>query len=101
MESTDNQRAEFRAAFSTRRKRQLAASVPLIGIVIAFAFMENRADGTVFGLPLGIAGPVFFAIVAGGLIFSLRNWRCPACNKYLGRSFNPKHCQNCGVQLSG
>ena len=25
--------------------------------------------------------PIAFAIVVGALIFSLRNWRCPACDK--------------------
>jgi rRNA maturation endonuclease Nob1 len=33
------------------------------------------------------------------LIFSLFNWRCPSCNKYLGKAINAKFCAKCGVQL--
>jgi predicted RNA-binding Zn-ribbon protein involved in translation (DUF1610 family) len=33
------------------------------------------------------------------LVFSLRNWRCPACNKYLGKGTLPHYCPNCGVEL--
>jgi hypothetical protein len=43
--------------------------------------------------------PLSFVLVAGALIFSLRNWRCPACNRYLGRTFNPRYCQGCGFEL--
>jgi rubrerythrin len=38
-------------------------------------------------------------VVAGALIFSFVNWRCPACTRYLGRGWNPKFCPKCGVQL--
>jgi MFS family permease len=68
-------------------------------LLLAFAFFENRDAATVFGLPAQIAGPVLIALVLGVLLFSFRNWRCPACNKYLGRAIHPKFCQNCGVAL--
>jgi len=32
-------------------------------------------------------------------VFSLYNWRCPACNKYLGKQRSPKYCSKCGVAL--
>ena len=101
MEYTEHQKAAFKAAFSTRRYRQLAISVPLIGLMAGFALTQDRGDGTVFGLSLNVAGPVFAAVVVGAMIFSFRNWRCPACSKYLGRGLNPRHCQSCGVQLRG
>ena len=31
--------------------------------------------------------------------FSFRNWRCPACNGYLGRSMSMNFCPKCGVEL--
>jgi hypothetical protein len=33
------------------------------------------------------------------LIYGTINWKCPKCNKGLGRLINPKYCPNCGVEL--
>jgi hypothetical protein len=33
------------------------------------------------------------------LIFSFRNWRCPACDKYLGKAIGPRFYAKCGVAL--
>jgi len=38
-------------------------------------------------------------LVAAAVIFSFANWRCPACNGYLGRGINPKFCSKCGTEL--
>jgi hypothetical protein len=47
-------------------------------------------------------GPIaLFAIAIGWVIFDGQNWRCPACDNYLGRAFNPKHCRRCGIELRG
>jgi len=32
-------------------------------------------------------------------IYRYEVWRCPSCNKYLGRTFSLKHCPHCGVLL--
>ena len=46
-------------------------------------------------------GPIsLVAIVVGWVIFNGRNWRCPACDNYLGRAFNPKHCRTCGIEFA-
>jgi hypothetical protein len=45
---------------------------------------------------------IVYAICAatlGGLAVSIINWRCPSCNKYLGRSMGPKVCRKCGAKL--
>ncbi len=39
------------------------------------------------------------AYVLGAETFSLANWRCPACGKYLPESWI-KFCSKCGVPLS-
>jgi rubrerythrin len=36
---------------------------------------------------------------AAAVVFSLFNWRCPACSSYLGKRFNPRFCPSCGAQL--
>jgi hypothetical protein len=33
------------------------------------------------------------------VIFSLRNWRCPCCNRWLGNQLNPQSCVGCGVRF--
>ena len=43
---------------------------------------------------------VWFAMVAGLLIFSWQNWRCPACDRYLGK-YPGRFCPKCGVPLRG
>jgi hypothetical protein len=90
MEYTELQKAEFREAYAARRTRQLVFTVVFIVLIVPVAIASDRVKG----LPI-----LLFILVFGGLAFSLRNWRCPACNGYLGRTFNPKFCQKCGAQL--
>lgn len=99
MEYTETQKAEFKQAFSRRRRNQPVLAAVLVPIVLAMVVSEDRQADTVFGMSAGVGGPIFLALVVGALLFSLRNWRCPACSKYLGRTLNPRHCPNCGVAL--
>ena len=99
MEFTETQKQEFKNRFALRRRRQLLLSCPLIILVILFATVDESA-GLVLGyVPVSIFTPVFILAIAGLLIFSLKNWRCPACNKYLGKTFNPRFCSKCGAAL--
>jgi len=99
MQYTESQKADFKQLYTRRRGKQLAVSVPLVAVVLALALTQDPQSETILALSAQIAGPIFLVIVAGALLFSYRNWRCPACNKYLGRTFNPKHCHSCGVEL--
>ncbi|KAF0138149.1 MAG: hypothetical protein FD122_3859, partial [Stygiobacter sp.] len=38
------------------------------------------------------------AILGAYAIFSFKNWRCPACDKYLAKQTNPSFCPNCGAK---
>ena len=85
--------------FKKRRNRQLMVSVPFVLLLLAsFWLGENRGTA-----PLGVSPDMFAAIfvasVIGILIFSFRNWRCPACNGYLGKGISPRFCPKCGAQL--
>lgn len=100
MEYTDQQRAAFKDAYAKRLRKQLLMMVLLFAVVAPLPFIED--DATFFGLPGVVFGPIAFAaIVIGWVIFNGRNWRCPACNEYLGRAFNPRHCRSCGIELRG
>ena len=75
-------------------------------MVLVVAVMASLAltkdDAIVLGLPETVFGPIaLVATIAGWVIFEGRNWRCPACQKSLGRGFNPRHCRGCGVELRG
>jgi hypothetical protein len=50
-----------------------------------------------FGRPAETPLAVF---VIGALwVFTLLNWRCPACKTYLGHTLNPVFCSSCGARL--
>jgi len=85
MEYTEEQRARFRSKFRRRRNWQFAAAA---AFVLAVFLKETR---------LGFLAALL--VMLGVLVFSLYNWRCPACRKYLGRAMNPKVCARCGVVL--
>jgi hypothetical protein len=99
MEYTEGQKAEIRTLFAVRRRRQLLISLPLIALFMGFAFLENGNPGAILGIPASMVFPGFLAIIAGAIVFSLYNWRCPACNRYLGKQRSPKFCNKCGVAL--
>lgn len=100
MEYTEQQKSSFKEQFAVRRKRQIILAVPFIVVFIAFAVATDEENGgAVLGIPVSVIGPVFMVFVVGALAFSLQNWRCPACNKYLGKGMSPRFCPKCGVAL--
>jgi hypothetical protein len=100
MEHTEVQKASFKQEFAARRKRQIILAVPLVAIVIGVAVLgDERNGGAVLGMPAAVVAPAFLVLVGGAIAFSFRNWRCPACDKYLGKGISPRFCPNCGVAL--
>jgi hypothetical protein len=98
LEYTDQQRAAFKDAFAKRLRKQLIVIVLLFAVVAPLPFIED--DAAFFGLSGAVLGPIsLVAIAIGRVIFNGRNGRCPACDNYLGRAFNPKHCHRCGIEL--
>lgn len=100
MELTEQQKTEIKKSFGVRRKRQIIFTVLLVAVLSSFAFFEDKIGrGAIAGISPEMAGPLLFAFVLSALIFSVKNWRCPSCNKYLGKTMNPKFCNHCGVEL--
>jgi hypothetical protein len=83
--------------FGRRRARQLALGYVIIPLALIAVWLEHHAQANPFGslLFLAMATPV----IVMALLFSLKNWRCPACNTYLGKRANPSACPKCGVRL--
>lgn len=100
MQYTEQQKQDFKDQFAARKKRQIFLMIPIFLLAIALGTM-SESKGTILGMfPAVYVLPIFIAAVIGALIFSMKNWRCPACDKYLGKGFSPKFCPKCGVQLS-
>ncbi|TMQ49613.1 MAG: hypothetical protein E6K73_09610 [Candidatus Eisenbacteria bacterium] len=70
----------------------------MLVMLVAF-LMRANVDLSAYGLSPVVFGPAFLVLVAAAVIFSFANWRCPACNGYLGRGINPKFCSKCGTEL--
>jgi hypothetical protein len=95
------QEIEIVRAFSRRRRNQLLLAGALAPIIFAAVLYQRHTAMTILGMPPRVGAPIFLALVVGGLSFSLWNWRCPACSRYLGRAINPRNCPSCGVRLRG
>ena len=98
MQYAEQQLQEFRSEFAKRRKRQLLMLIPLIAVFLLFGTVDEATGATPIG-PAAIILPLAFVIILGILVFSFTNWRCPACNKYLGKGISPRFCSKCGVPL--
>jgi len=98
---TEPQKRELKEVYGKRRRNQIVLAALILPLILVVVFSEDRNSGTLLGYSVQEAGPVFLAVILGALVFSFRNWRCPACNKYLGRNLNPKFCHHCGVELRG
>ena len=102
MQYTAEQQAEFKREFSLRRRRQIWVAFPSVVLMVGFALLARtgQADGeNLMGVPLPVWAAAFISLVLGVLLFSFRNWRCPACDRYLGREMGHRFCPKCGVAL--
>ena len=99
MEYTQEQLDGFRTSFARKRRRQIILIVPLFAVIILVAAASDDSSSNIAGLPAAVVGTMGILLILGALAFSLYNWRCPACNGYLGRSASPRFCSKCGVPL--
>lgn len=81
--------------FTKRRNRQWTCAV----IAIVGICFTSSGHGGIAGLPRAFVDTVVFGLMVGVVLFSFVNWRCPACDGYLGKGTSPKFCRKCGTQL--
>jgi hypothetical protein len=83
--------------FRRRRSRQLALGFIVLPIALVGVWVRHNAhlDCSALALFLALGAPA--AMMA--LAFSVKNWRCPACDAYLGKRANPSACPKCGALL--
>ncbi len=85
--------------FRKRRKVQWIVTVPMIALVLGLLWFRDHPQAQFHGVTADKYAIVFLIGLVAAVAFTFKNWRCPACNGYLGRAMNPKHCVKCGAQL--
>jgi hypothetical protein len=98
LQYTEEQQASFKQQYAVRRKRQITMAIPLVVFFAGTALLGDEKTGLLLGMPRAVTMAAFTVVLGSAIIFSLRNWRCPACNKFLG-SGRHRFCSNCGVAL--
>ena len=99
MQYTQEQLDQFKITFALRRRRQMIAIVPTVLLAVLIGATDEQSGTTLGGIRLAYLLPVALAGIAGILLFSFKNWRCPACSRYLGKTMSPSFCSRCGVPL--
>lgn len=89
--------AELRELFKRRRRRQWLVGLPMLGAYGLFILLDKTDSSAGLQSTVLIIGACAFTLAAVG--FSVWNWRCPSCDRYLGRNMNLKICGNCGFRL--
>jgi len=96
---SEQQKEEIKQQFRARRRRQLWATLPLLALVALSFWTRAQPDAAIGGVPLAKLVPVAIVALAAFVVFTLVNWRCPACGSYLGKGIGPSFCRKCGVAL--
>ena len=84
--------------FRLRQNRQfLAISITLL-LLIFLTLIYKRPD--LFGeFSREIISITQLVLIAAFIGFSVFNWRCPSCKKYLGHNISRQRCKQCGTRL--
>jgi protein-S-isoprenylcysteine O-methyltransferase Ste14 len=84
--------------FAVRRERQLLAIVAALFLVFFFALLHKRPTALI-----ELSGETIFGaqviVIAAFIGFTVFNWRCPLCNKFVGSDINRRFCRQCGSRL--
>ncbi len=96
---TEQQKLEFKEQFRARRRRQMLATLPLLACVALMFWFRRQPGAQIGGLSLDQLLPWLGVLVVGFIVFTLVNWRCPACRRYLGKGIGPNFCRKCGIAL--
>ena len=101
---TDEEHARAAGNFKGVKRRQVIATLicsPFMALILVAAAAADKKAGTTFGIPTFVLVLIAIGPIIGLLLYSLKNWRCPACNGYLGKGFFPAFCPKCGARLNG
>lgn len=84
--------------FRSRLNRQLLAMALTMFLILFLVLIYKRSD--IFGeFSKNSIFTSQIILIAVFIWFSVINWRCPSCNKYLGSGINRRICKKCGIRL--
>lgn len=95
----ENRERQVIREFGRRRARQLAAVVAVIFLMISLLWKMGHPGVLLGELSRSTVTALEVILIAGFVLFSSLNWRCPACGRYLGADINPRGCRKCGARL--
>ncbi len=88
---------EVYEAFRKKKIRQYSITLLIIPLILLKIFdQEIMKIGWINEIMISAIAVLIVSIL---IIFSLINWRCPKCEKYLGKETSIKYCKKCGIQL--
>ena len=90
--------AKIRKEFRQRQSSQLLSIAVSLLLILLLALVQKRPD-LFWGLPKNAVSGLQIIVIAAFVAFSVFNWRCPACDKYLGPDINRHLCKKCGTRL--
>ena len=97
MEKSDHK--QITREFSLRQGRQILAIAIALFLVILLAVATKRND--LFGeYSKDTLVAAQLVVITAFIAFTAFNWRCPSCNKYLGKDINKRGCRHCKTGLS-
>ena len=87
MAFTPGQLARFKEQAARRRRSQMLLVLLALPVIVVNPFLG------------WLAVPTGGLYLLGAFLFTLRNWRCPACDGFLGWSSYRPACPHCGAPL--
>jgi hypothetical protein len=96
---TYTQSADIIEQFRKRRRRQWLLAGLLIVVALVFLWADASARKQAHQVTDPVLVGLMIAVAIGVIILSYLNWRCPACDRYLGKTHFPHYCPKCGAKF--
>jgi hypothetical protein len=89
---------QIKREFWQRQGRQILAIAVALFLIILMAVVYKRQD--LFGeYSKNTLVSAQLAVITAFIGFTVFNWRCPACKKYLGKDIHKRVCRHCKTRL--
>lgn len=84
--------------FRVRQTRQYLGIAVTLVLLVSLVLVYRRPD--IFGeISKRIILFAQMICIVAFVVFSSLNWRCPACNRYLGNDIARLSCRRCGARF--
>ena len=90
---------EIFVIYKRRKKRQNIFNAVIIPIYVILILITTCPKLNFMNLPNDIIAFIFIGLFIVTAPIYISNWRCPNCDKHLGKGSNPTFCIECGAKL--